>query len=173
MKKALYLVYIILGIFLVAVLIVMSMKSCDTTPETNVMKKQAIDTMAMINKINVYEIQPIDRIEIFQVYNGEYFCKEFGSECRRCLAKTFKFNKKKKNEWNDGYEKVNRSAMIYVFDESIMLYDALEITASDYIMVGTYTYDTKPENFFGMEISSETLTVPVYVRKSELLELYQ
>ena len=173
MKKALYLVYIILGIFLVAVLIVMSMKSCDTTPETNVMKKQAIDTMAMINKINAYEIQPIDRIEIFQVYNGKYFCKEFGSNCRRCLAKTYKFNKKKKSSWNDGYEKVNRSAMIYVFDESIMLYDALEITASDYIMVGTYTYDTKPENLFGMEIPSETLTVPVYVRKSELLELYQ
>lgn len=173
MKKYLYVVYIVLITILAVAITITSMKSCEKTSEPEVMAKEPIDTMAMINKINAYEIQPIDRIEIFQVYNGEYFCKEFGSECRRCLAKTFKFNKKKKNEWNDGYEKVNRSAMIYVFDESIMLYDALVITASDYIMVGTYTYDTKPENFFGMEISSETLTVPVYVRKSELLELYQ
>ena len=62
--------------------------------------------------------------------------------------------------------------MIYVFDESILLYDDLEINASDFIMVDTYTYDTKPDSFLGIEIPSETLTVPVYVRKSELLGLF-
>ena len=62
--------------------------------------------------------------------------------------------------------------MIYVFDESVMLYNDLEIKADDYIMIGTYSYDTKPSNFFGTEIPSRRLTVPIYVRKSELLGLF-
>lgn len=159
--------------FVFASMIVFALKSCDTNPQTNDKAGHVIDTLAMIEKINSYEIQPIDRIEVFQVFEGKQFSREYGNYYRCCLAETYKFNSKKKSSWNDGYEIVNKSSMIYIFDESVLLYDDLKISANDFIMVGTYTYDTKPKNLFGMEIPSERLTVPVYVRKSELLELYR
>lgn len=137
------------------------MNSCDFATLNNGVTEPPVDTVAMIAKINSFETQPIDRIEVFQVLEGRDYSKEYRHYYHSCLARTYK-NKKE----------VNSSALIMVFDESVLLYNDLEIKASDYVMTGTYSYDTKPENFFGMEIPSRRLTVPIYVRKSELLGLF-
>lgn len=137
------------------------MNSCDFATLNNGVAEPPIDTVAMIAKINSFETQPIDRIVVFQVLEGREYSQEYRHYYHCCLAKTYKNRKE-----------VNSSALIMVFDENVLLYNDLEIKATDYVMTGTYSYDTKPDNFFGMEIPSRRLTVPIYVRKSELLGLF-
>ena len=52
-----------------------------------------------------------------------------------------------------------------------MLYDDLKIYGDDFIMINTYTYETRGGSLFGIDVPPETKTVPVYVRRSDMLKI--
>lgn len=151
--------------------LIILMNSCNYASINNAVNDTPIDTLAMVEKINSYEIQPIDRIVVFQVMDGKKYNQEYKRYYHSCLGKAYKYNKNHKNKF-DEYDKVNSSSLFVTFDDSFLLYNDLEIKANDFIMVGTHSYDTKGGSFLGIEVPSERITVPVYVRKSELLGLY-
>ena len=141
------------------------------TQLNNEPKVAPIDTAAMVESINSYETQPIDKIVVFQVFEGKEYSKVYKHHYQSCLAKTYKYNKNHRYKF-DEYEEINSSSLYITFDDKVMLYDDLEIKANDFIMIDTYSYDTRSGKAFGVEIPSQRATVPVYVKRSELLKLF-
>ena len=150
---------------LLAILALVLLGACnfisDNGTESAKTSEPRIDSTEFANHINSFAIQDISYIEVFQVFDEKGYC----------LVSTHRFNPKYKYKY-EMYEQVNRSALYYTPDPSVMLYNDLKIEADDFIMVDTYSYDTKGGQFLGIKIDSEKLTVPVYVRKSEVLKYW-
>jgi len=157
--------------FAIVLFVCVILHSCNYAPQPSQPIVKDIDTTAIVEKINSFEIQPIDKLEVFQVFEGTAYSEEYGSNYKSCLAKSYKYNKNHYGKY-DEYEEVNSSSLYITFDDKILLYNELEITGDDFLMIDTYTYDTKGGKALGIEIPSKRLTVPVYVKKSELLKLY-
>lgn len=168
MKKALALTLTIISTIMIC--------SCDFSQSNNSPirgtedSKKSIDTAEFRASIMEYETQPIDYIEVFQVFEEKEMDDELGLPFQACLVKTYKYNPKHKYKF-DEYTEVNASALYITYDSKIMLYDDLKIYGDDFIMINTYTYETRGGNLFGIEVPPETKTVPVYVRRSEMLKL--
>ena len=127
--------------------------------------------MAMIADINSFETQPIKKLEVFQVFEDKGYSSTYKHNYRSCLARSYKYNKNHRYKF-DEYEEVNSSSLYITFDDKVMLYDELEIFDDDFIMIDTYSYDTRGGKAFGIEVPSQRVTVPVYVKRSDLLKLF-
>ena len=132
---------------------------------------KTIDTVAMIADINSFETQPIKKLEVFQVFEDKGYSSTYKHNYRSCLARSYKYNKNHRYKF-DEYEEVNSSSLYITFDDKVMLYDELEIFDDDFIMIDTYSYDTRGGKAFGIEVPSQRVTVPVYVKRSDLLKLF-
>ena len=132
--------------------------------------KKSIDTAEFRASIMEYETQPIDYIEVFQVFEEKETDTDLGLPYQACLVKTYKYNPRHRYEF-DKYEQVNASALYVTYDTKVMLYDDLKIYGDDFIMINTYTYETRGGSLFGIDVPPETKTVPVYVRRSEMLKI--
>ena len=132
--------------------------------------KNHIDTAEFRASIMEYETQPIDYIEVFQVFEDRETDTELGLTYQACLVRTYKYNPRHRSKY-DEYDQVNASALYVTYDLKLMLYDDLKIYGDDFIMINTYTYETRGGNLFGIEVPPETKTVPVYVKRSEMLKI--
>jgi hypothetical protein len=152
------------------------MSSCNYTPSIPSLSNEeqpikTIDTSAMIADINSFETQPINKLEIFQVFEDKGYSSTYKHNYKSCLARSYKYNKNHRYKF-DEYEEVNSSSLYITFDDKVMLYDELEIFDDDFIMIDTYSYDTRGGKAFGIEVPSQRVTVPVYVKRSDLLKLF-
>ena len=129
----------------------------ETTEQIN-NDKSPIDTLLLLNAIWSADIQPVSILEVFQVLDGIYF-ETFDRDFNSCLVKTYTSKY--------AAEPVNTSALFITSDKTLMLYDGLKIEGDDFIIIDTYTYDTQGT----ADRPSRSKTVPVYVRKSEILHL--
>ena len=166
-----------LAFILFASLLAFIMCNCNYTPSIPSLSNDEqllnnIDTTAMIEDINSYETQPIDKLVVFQVFEGKEYSSTYRHNYKKCLAKSYKYNKNHRYKF-DEYEEVNSSSLYITFDNKIMLYDELEIFADDFIMIDTYSYDTRGGKALGIEFPSERITVPVYVKRTDLLKLFE
>jgi hypothetical protein len=152
------------------------MSSCNYTPSIPSLSNEeqpikTIDTSAMIADINSFETQPINKLEVFQVFEDKGYSSTYKHNYKSCLARSYKYNKNHRYKF-DEYEEVNSSSLYITFDDKVMLYDELEIFDDDFIMIDTYSYDTRGGKAFGIEVPSQRVTVPVYVKRSDLLKLF-
>lgn len=132
-------------------------------------KHTVVDTAAIRAEIMEFEIQPINYVEAFQVFEESKMDDKLGLRYRGCLARTYKYNKNHKYKY-DEYEEVNPAALYITYDDKAMLYDGLKVYGDDFIMINTYTYETRGGRVLGIDIPSQSKTVPVYVRRSDLLK---
>ena len=168
MKKLAFIIFLSLLCFVLF--------SCNYTPSTTSLSNKeqpikTIDTVAMIADINSFETQPIKKLEVFQVFEDKGYSSTYKHNYRSCLARSYKYNKNHRYKF-DEYEEVNSSSLYITFDDKVMLYDELEIFDDDFIMIDTYSYDTRGGKAFGIEVPSQRVTVPVYVKRSDLLKLF-
>lgn len=152
------------------------MSSCNYTPSIPSLSNEeqpikTIDTAVMIANINSFETQPINKLEVFQVFEDKGYSSTYKHNYKSCLARSYKYNKNHRYKF-DEYEEVNSSSLYITFDEKVMLYDELEVFDDDFIMIDTYSYDTRGGKAFGIEVPSQRVTVPVYVKRSDLLKLF-
>lgn len=150
--------------------------SCNYTPSIPSLSNEeqpikTIDTAVMIANINSFETQPINKLEVFQVFEDKGYSSTYKHSYKSCLARSYKYNKNHRYKF-DEYEEVNSSSLYITFDEKVMLYDELEVFDDDFIMIDTYSYDTRGGKTFGIEVPSQRVTVPVYVKRSDLLKLF-
>lgn len=145
-------------------------QSNDSTLTGSGNSSSSIDTAEFRASIMEYETQPIAYVEVFQVFEEKEYDKDLGLDFQACLVRTYKYNKSHKYKY-DEYEQVNASALYVTYDSKVMLYDDLKIYGDDFIMTSTYTYETRGGNLFGVEVPPEKKTVPVYMRRSEMLKI--
>jgi hypothetical protein len=168
MKKIVFILFVSLLCYI--------MSSCNYTPSIPSLSNEeqpikTIDTSAMIADINSFETQPINKLEVFQVFEDKGYSSTYKHNYKSCLARSYKYNKNHRYKF-DEYEEVNSSSLYITFDDKVMLYDELEIFDDDFIMIDTYSYDTRGGKAFGIEVPSQRVTVPVYVKRSDLLKLF-
>ena len=168
MKKIVFILFVSLLCYI--------MSSCNYTPSIPSLSNEeqpikTIDTSAMIADINSFETQPINKLEVFQVFEDKGYSSTYKHNYKSCLARSYKYNKNHRYKF-DEYEEVNSSSLYITFDEKVMLYDELEVFDDDFIMIDTYSYDTRGGKAFGIEVPSQRVTVPVYVKRSDLLKLF-
>ena len=168
MKKIAFILFVSLLCYILS--------SCNYTPSIPSLSNEeqpikTIDTSAMIADINSFETQPINKLEIFQVFEDKGYSSTYKHNYKSCLARSYKYNKNHRYKF-DEYEEVNSSSLYITFDDKVMLYDELEIFDDDFIMIDTYSYDTRGGKAFGIEVPSQRVTVPVYVKRSDLLKLF-
>ncbi len=168
MKKTAFILFVSLLCYI--------MSSCNYTPSIPSLSNEeqpikTIDTSAMIADINSFETQPINKLEVFQVFEDKGYSSTYKHNYKSCLARSYKYNKNHRYKF-DEYEEVNSSSLYITFDDKVMLYDELEIFDDDFIMIDTYSYDTRGGKAFGIEVPSQRVTVPVYVKRSDLLKLF-
>ena len=106
-----------------------------TKPPKSPKNLTEVDSIEFVNWINSFDIQPIVSVYISSV---------IGEGQSIVYAKNI--------------EEKTIEALFYTPKKDELLYDGLTFYGDDFIMVGTYQYETYKTN-----------TIPVYVRKSEVL----